>query len=238
MTQEIAQVLRLEDVKAAVPPTHRQAVTQSLVDKLNALATNPEAAEAIKENFATYSGVLKDGKHKIDEYLNAVMYVSYKIMGYNNEESYAKTFPERHARLVANGTAKKDIAAYVSAYNKGKLVNNIYERTMIPIHVLNQDALQKAINTQVSLMENSTSDLVRTQAANSLLTHLKQPEASKNKIEINISESQEMRSMKAMIEELAERQQRLIESGEMTTIDVTATNLIRKFEDAEVIDVS
>ena len=135
-------MLTKEQIEKAVPAHLKSNITQSLVDLVNNVSGDPEFAEQVRQNFISYTSVLKDGKFKTEDYLNAVTYVSYKVMGYSNQESYAKTFPQRYAALVAKQTSSKDIAAYVSAYNKGKLVNLILEQTLVPSWVLNQDLYQ------------------------------------------------------------------------------------------------
>src|SRR5690606_8245933 len=139
-------------VKQSVPAQFRGNVTQELVDNLNAISLDPIMADSIRENFISYSAVLKEGRFKLDEYLNAVAYVSYKIMGNTNQDAYAKTFPARYQSLVARGASSKDISSYVAMYNKGKLVNMILEQTLVPSWVLNQDLHQKAINRLADLM--------------------------------------------------------------------------------------
>ena len=218
-------VYTVEDVKKAVPSHIRSNITQPLVDTLNNIAADPLIAEDIRNNFVSYSAVLKEGKFKVEDYLNAVAYVSYKIMGNTNEESYAKTFPHRYSALIANGTAKKDIASYVSAYNKGKLVNLILEQTLVPSWVLNQDLYQKAINVQADLMQNAQSEKVRVEAANSLLTHLGKPKEGSFQISIGEVESSGMREMREMLREVAENQREAIGSGRMRTIDVAAQRI-------------
>lgn len=218
-------VYTVEDVKKAVPNHIRSNITQSLVDTLNNIAADPLIAEDIRNNFVSYSAVLKEGKFKVEDYLNAVAYVSYKIMGNTNEESYAKTFPHRYSALIAKGTSKKDIASYVSAYNKGKLVNLILEQTLVPSWVLNQDLYQKAINVQADLMQNAQSEKVRAEAANSLLTHLGKPKEGSFQISIGEVESSGMREMREMLREVAENQREAIGSGRMRTIDVAAQRI-------------
>ena len=218
-------VYTVEDVKKAVPSHIRSNITQPLVDTLNNIAADPLIAEDIRNNFVSYSAVLKEGKFKVEDYLNAVAYVSYKIMGNTNEESYAKTFPHRYSALIAKGTAKKDIASYVSAYNKGKLVNLILEQTLVPSWVLNQDLYQKAINVQADLMQNAQSEKVRAEAANSLLTHLGKPKEGSFQISIGEVESSGMREMREMLREVAENQREAIGSGRMRTIDVAAQRI-------------
>ena len=218
-------VYTVEDVKKAVPSHIRNNITQPLVDTLNNIAADPLIAEDIRNNFVSYSAVLKEGKFKVEDYLNAVAYVSYKIMGNTNEESYAKTFPHRYSALIAKGTAMKDIASYVSAYNKGKLVNLILEQTLVPTWVLNQDLYQKAINVQADLMRNAQSEKVRVEAANSLLTHLGKPKEGSFQISIGEVESSGMREMREMLREVAENQREAIGSGRMRTIDVAAQRI-------------
>lgn len=231
------QQLTVQDVIKALPSTMKTAATQELTDKLNSIAADPVAAEGIRENFLNYIGVLKDGRFKTEDYLNAITYVSYKIMGMSNRDAYEKTFPARMTKLVASGATQKDISAYVAMYNKGKLVNLIYEQTMIPIWVLNQDAVQKAINTQVELMTSSGSDLVRTQAANSILTHLKKPEVKEFQISMETKEHSGMKELMGSLEQLALQQQELIRQG-VPTRQIAAQPLVHeKTVDAEFTEV-
>jgi hypothetical protein len=228
-TQAPAPVALLteDEIRKAVPPHMRSSVTQGLVDLINNITGDPLIAENIRDNFIGYSKILQEGKFKVEDYVNAVTYVSYKMMGLSNQDAYFKTFPQRHANLTAQGKTAKDISAYVHAYHKGKLVNLIMEQTMVPTWVLNQDAFQRAINVQVELMTDpDVSAKVRSDAANSLLTHLKKPEAVKGQLSLDIGESSAMKDMRKMLEDLAEKQQSLIQQGALKTVDVAASKLI------------
>ena len=130
----------------------------------------------IRDNFLSYSDILKNGNYKTQDYINAVIYVSYKITGRTNTEAYFLTFPDRHAKLRAKGTSDKDISAYVSAFNRGELVQQMLNRAMIPSWLLNQNVYQEAVNTQLELMRNAKSERVRFMAADSLMNHLGRPE--------------------------------------------------------------
>lgn len=208
-------MLDIDKVKETLPARLKNNVTQDLVDKLNTISSDPTHCEIIKENFVGYVNTLQNGKYKIEDYMNAVAYVSYKLMGYSNQDSYFRTFPDRHARLVANGASAKDISSYVSSYNKNKLVNNILEQSLIPVWILNQDAVQKAINTQVEIMsDGDNSAIARTQAANSLLTHLAKPkEAANIQLNIGTQESEVLKDLNAAMEKMAKQQIELIERG-------------------------
>ena len=156
-------------------------------------------------------------------------------MGKSNLDSYKATFPERYQQMVADGRQPKDIASYVAAYNKGKLVNLVYERAMIPTWVLNQDMFQSALNTQYEIMNDvNVSDKVRVEAANSILTHLKKPEANKAELKIEIGMNDGMAALEKRLAEMAEVQQRTIEGRMMTAQEVAA--LPMNIPDAQVID--
>lgn len=170
-----AIALTEQDLRAALPPALKSAATPELVAKVNAIVNDPLELEAIRDNFISYAGVLADGKYKIEDYFNAVKYVSYKLMGNSNQDAWAKTFPQRHQALVAAGKGPKEISSHVAMYNKGKLVNAIMEQSIIPTWVLNQDKFQDAINIQYDLAQHAQSEKVRSDAANSLLTHLAKP---------------------------------------------------------------
>lgn len=218
--------LTVQEVAQALPANLKTAATQSLVDQINTIVSDPLVAQQVKENFISYTAVLKDGKFKTEDYLHAVTYVSHKLMGMTNQDAYFKTFPARHAALVAKGTSSKDISAYVSAFNKGKLVNLILEQTLVPTWVLNQDVYQKAINTQADLMMSAQSELVRTTAANSILTHLAKPKAAGPLINLDMRENSGMNELRDMLTSLAQRQRDLIQGGVASPKEIADQRLI------------
>lgn len=217
--------LTVEIVKKVMPGRLRGAITQELVDKINTISTDPILTDEIKKNFLGYTGILQDGKYKTEDYLNAVVYVSYKLMGYSNIDSYIKTFPQRYQVLVSKGLPQKDIAAYVTAYNRGKLVNKILEQTLVPTWVLNQDVYQKAINTQAALL-NSKNEKVRFMAADSILTHLAKPEKAGPLVNIEMSQNTGIEDLRETLVKLAEVQQNLIKQGKATTEQIAEQKII------------
>lgn len=217
--------LTIDQVQRALPANLKNAVSQQLVDNINNIAADPLEAEHIRENFISYTRVLADGKFKTEDYVHAVTYVSYKLMGHTNQDAYFKTFPQRHAALVARGATSKDIAAYVSAYNKGKLVNLILEQTLVPTWVLNQDVYQKAINVQADLMMHAQSEKVRSDAANSILTHLAKPKEAGPLINIDMRENSGMNELRDALAKMARQQQELIKGG-VTTKEIAEQVII------------
>lgn len=206
-------MLSLDQVKQSLPSHLRSAATQALVDKINQVSTDPMVADYVKENFISYTHVLKEGKFKTEDYVSAVTYVSYKLMGNSNQDAWCKTFPQRHSTLVSNGADKKTISSHVAAYAKNKLVNLILEQSIIPSWILNQDVYQEAINTQASLMRTAQSEMVRFQAANSLLQNLAKPKEVGPLINIDMRESSGIQDLKKQLFELAEAQSKAIDGG-------------------------
>lgn len=220
-------MLTVQMVEQALPANLKKNATQTLVDKINNIVSDPIIAENIRENFISFVGVLKDGKYKTEDYLSAVAYVSFKLMGDTNQDAYFKTFPQRYQALLAAGRKSNEISAYVSAYANGKLVNSVMEMAAIPVWLINRDVYQRAINVQADLMVNAQSEKVRSDAANSILTHLAKPKeaASAAVINIDINKDSGMTELKNSIEELARRQQELISRG-ASTKDIAAIDII------------
>jgi hypothetical protein len=206
-------MLTKEVIQQAVPANVKNAITDDVVNTLNNIVTDPVFADQYRQNFLSYTGVMREGKFKIEDYMSAVMYVSYKLMGDSNLEAYGKTFPQRYQALLAKGTSSKDIAAYVSAYNKGKLVNLIMEQSLVPSWVLNQHLYQEALSVQAHLMNNAVSEKVRTEAANSILVNLKKPEALKAQISMEMKDNSGMNELKNALQGLAAQQRELIQNG-------------------------
>jgi len=224
-------MLTIEQVTKALPTQLKTNVDQGFVDQLNKISSDPVVSQNIRENFISYSSILREGRFKIEDYTHAVAYVSYKIMGYTNKDAYIRTFPQRYQVLTQRGASDKDISSYVAAYNKNKLVNLILEQTLIPMWVVNQDIYQKAINTQADLMQNARSEKVRSDAANSLLTHLKKPESKKVELDIGMVDKTGLSELNEQLRRMTVIQQDLIHNG-MTTKQIAHQNIV----EAEVIE--
>lgn len=206
-------MLTAAEITQALPANLRTAVTPQFVNTVNTVSADPLIAEQVRENFISYSRVMQMGKFKVQDYLNAVTYVSYKLMGDTNQDAYCKTFPQRHADLVARGATPKVISSYVSAYNGNQLVNMIYEQSMIPAWVMNQDIHQKAIKQLATLMTSASSEKVQCDAAGLLLAHLGKPKENNFQLNIGISENSGMSEMRQQISQMAEMQKAFIEAG-------------------------
>lgn len=224
--------LTVDQFKDSLPASLKKSVNQELIDKITQTLSEPDMFETYRENLLSYTHVMQDGKFKVTGYIDAVKYVSHKLMGRTNLDAFSITFPQKIIAWTSNGVSSKDIASYVTAYNKSKLVNLLMEQTLIPSWVLNQDLYQKALNVQADLMLNANSEKVRSDAANSILTHLKQPETQKMELQISAKEDGSIAALRESTMQLVEMQKKMIMSGAMNAQQIAHTKVI----EGEVIE--
>lgn len=229
-------MLTPELLQRCLPTSRKNQITDELVEKLNAIIESDEAKDAVRDNFIGFTAALTSPHHTVEDYLNSVKYISYTMMGDTNNKAWAKVFPERYTRLLEKGVPPKDINAHVRHYNKSKLVNAVRDQSMIPSHILNADVFQEAINTQAELMRSAKSEMVRFNAANSLLTHLKRPEAQKVELDIGMKDNDLLAGLKETVTMLAGQQKKLIESGAYNAKEIAHQQIITVEKVVEVAD--
>lgn len=226
--------LTIEQFQRALPKQIKTTITQEMIDSVNLVLSDVQLSQNYRDNLLSYTSVMRDGKFKIQSYLDAVRYVSFKLLGDSNITAFAKAFPDRYQNFLNTNISEKDIGAYVAAYNKNKLVNLIFEQTLIPSHVLNADLYQKALNTQAELMISARSEKVRSDAANSLLTHLKPPEVKKFELDIGVKQDSSIDELRATTLELVAQQRAMIAGNTMSAQQIAHSKLA--IVDAELVE--
>jgi len=225
--------LTVADVQTALPKKVKLKVDQKMVDNINNVIQDEDVREAFLDNMISYTGILSEGRYRIDQYINAVRYVSFKMFGNTNLNAYAKTFPDKYQRWLDEGKPDNHITAYVTAFHKSKLVMGILEQAMIPTHLLNAHHFQNAINVQAQIMsDDSVSPKVRSDAANSLLTHLKAPETKKIELDVGEKTSSAIEELQATMRRLTETQLDSMGEGGMDAQQLAHSRII----EGEVID--
>jgi len=222
-------VLTKEQLQGSMPKKFRHNVTDEMVSFINA-TEGDEFRDVYKENLIGFASVIESGRYKMLDYVNAVKFVSYKLIGDSNTIAYAKTFPDRYQRLVDKNTPMKTIASFSTAYNKGDLVHKILERTLVPVHILNMDVHQEAINTQAELMRTAKSETVHQKAAECLITQLKAPETAKIEVDVSYSNSS-IDELRETTRALAQQQLKMIQSGAVTAEHVAHSDIIARKQD-------
>jgi hypothetical protein len=82
-------------------------------------------------------------------------------------------------------------------------------------------------------MVTAKSEKVRTDAANTLLTHLKMPEKTKVELDVNVKEDSSIAALRLATMELAKMQRLAVASGSVTAQEVAHSKVVR----ADVVDV-
>jgi hypothetical protein len=226
--------LTVEQFKAALPDKVKKSVNQELIQKINKTLADPDMYETYRENLLGYANVMQDGRFKITNYIDAVKYVSHKLMGKTNTDAFSATFPDKMQRWAKQGVSGKDQASYITAYNKSKLVTLIMEQSLIPSWVLNQDLYQKALNVQAELMLSANSEKVRSDAANSLLTHLKMPETQKVELNVGIKKDSSIDALRQAMIDLASEQKKAIQAGAMNAQQIAHAPVVIEGEKVDV----
>lgn len=210
-----------------VPANVRKNITEEVLDTINNHLATSETREMFRENIISFASVLQEGRFKFDDYISAVKYVSFKMLGDSNVVAYTKTFPQRYSRLCQEGASDKEISAYVAAYNKTKLVTLIYAQTIMPTHILHQNLFHEAINTMAELMrDEDVSPKVRSDTANNLANLLKPPEEAKIKLDVSVKEDSAVVALRETTMDLVRQQREMLQSGLWSAQTVAHSGLI------------
>ena len=224
---ETTDHLTKEMLTGAVPDKRfRRHITDDVVAIINS-EPDSELRRVFRDNALTYSSVLSTGKHSLAAYINAVKFVSLKLMGDKASTAYSKVFPDRFQNLINKGASASYIASFADNYSKTGLITKIMERTMVPTHILNAGVYQEAINVQAELMHTAKSELVRQKAAESLISNLAAPAAAK--VEIDIGYSHDIvEDLRATTKALAQQQLKMILNGQSSAKEVAHSEILAK----------
>ena len=224
---ETTDHLTKEMLVGAVPDKRfRKHVTDDVVAIINS-EPDSELRRVFRDNALTYSSVLSTGKYSLAAYVNAVKFISLRLMGDKASTAYSKVFPDRFQNLIDKGASASYIASFADNYSKTGLITKIMERTMVPTHILNAGVYQEAINVQAELMHTAKSELVRQKAAESLISNLAAPAAAK--VEIDIGYSHDIvEDLRATTKALAQQQLKMILNGQSSAKEVAHSEIIAK----------
>ena len=240
-------MIKLSVLKQSVPKSMRPAVTQEMVDILNS-CQGPEDemfAESYRENFMSYIGVVRDGHISLKKYIDGVKYCSHKMLGATNIDAYMLTFPYKYQRLIDIHTPKglsvatirdEVMAPYVKAYTRGKIVNRIMEQTLIPSKILNAPYYQQALNVNVDLMMTAKSELVRMQAADSVMRETKMDTDVVIKMDVGVGTTDAIADMMSSLGEMAYKQREHIEQDRVSLKELGAMKVKTEFIEGEVVE--
>jgi len=231
------KVITKEQFIQALPKHRRKYVQDGLIDQINNVLKDPALMDSYSQNIMMYTSVMQDGRFKIKDYINAVQYVSCKLLGASNRQAWANTFPDRETHFKNSGMVEKNIDSIVSAYNRGQLVNKIFEQTLIPSHIINQGTYQKAINKLAELMMFAKSEKVQSDSAARLVEALKMPETQKVELDLNVKADNSINELRASTMALVIQQKEMLAAGAMTPKEIAHSKLSLQVVEADYEEI-
>lgn len=202
-----------EELKNLLPSKKRGLVTEDMVKTINTVATDPLISEEFKTNFITYNTIISNGKYSLEEYNNAIHFLTLILLEHSDIDAYEIVFPERYLRLKTRGVTRSKMSSYVSNYKGTILVTQLLEQSLVPTYLVNAPKLQAAINHTEFLMLNAKSETVQQKAAETLITNLKAPEAAKLEVDISINKGEVVDDYEAVMREVAKKKREAILAG-------------------------
>lgn len=177
-------------------PSRKNAITDEIVDILNASQTEPEfQGESLLQSAITYEKVMQQNKAGIRDYLNAIRFCAYLVsMNDNITEAYKKVFADRDFvidRLNVETTSPKynELTSAASRYRKSKLVVDILTVSQVPMHLMFTGMAYEAVGVLYETMKTAKYDRDRINAAKELLAATKGPENVKIELDVGVKEN-------------------------------------------------
>mgnify|MGYP000352292348 FL=1 len=229
------ELLSVEGLQKIYPRKVNRETLEECVKMMNESIVGMDSVmrEHYRDNLVGVIDVIKEGERiKFADYVKAVKFCSYKMAGYTDTRAYSLTFPERIERMAREGISNANLYVYANSYAKNKVVIEIMAKLMVPTHIMYQDYFHMAVKTQVEIMtDNSVSPKVRSDAANSLMTHLKQPEIKQAELNISTSDSGVINQLSEALNNLSKGHKELLSQGRTTLKDISEAVIIEVEKD-------
>ena len=224
------ELLSVEGLKKIYPRKVNDDVLAECVKVMNDSVKDMDVImqEHYRDNLVSVIDVIKDGERiKFKDYVKAVKFCSFKMAGYTDTRAYSLTFPERIERMAKDGISNTNLYVYANSYAKNKVVVEIMAKLIVPSHIMFQDYFSLAVKTQVEIMtDDSVSPKVRSDAANSLMTHLKQPEIKQAELKISTNDNGAIGSLTEALNNLSNAQKQALSSGSIKLKDISEAEII------------
>lgn len=230
LDEPMPELLSVEGLQKIYPRKVNKETLEECVKLMNESIVDMDSImrEHYRDNLVNVIDVIKEGERiKFADYVKAVKFCSFKMAGYTDVRAYSLTFPERIERMAREGIANANLYVYASSYAKNKVVTEIMAKLMVPTHIMYQDYFHMAVKTQVEIMtDDKVSPKVRSDAANSLMTHLKQPEIKQAELKISTEDNGAIGHLADALASLSGKQRELLSSGAMRLKDVSEAVII------------
>jgi len=205
--------MTLVELKELMPAKKKKFMNQELVDLINEAEVRGDFEGEFEKKVISYSSVLTQGRYKTSDYIAAVEFCTYYLSGDEQAEAYVKTFPDRVRRRVLEGKSPYATGA-PSMYYSGHLVQAIMAQAQMNVRMRHYNKIDFAVETLYELCTSRTStDRIRMESADKLLTQLKEPETSKVELEIGIKRDESGEALEKKMREMGAMQKAMFTEG-------------------------
>lgn len=239
MSEVVKQVTKEEIAKAL--PSRKGAITDEIVDLVNASQTEPEfQGETLLQTAGTYEQVMTRNRASLRQYLDAVKFCAYMISFDDNyTEAYKKTFGYRDFvkdRINEDTNSNKyiELVSSASRYRKSKLVNEIMTYSQVPLKMLYRGHAYQAMGVLQEVMVHGKLDRDRVAAAKTILEATKDDENVKIELDIGVKESSAVQQLNEQLSELANKSLTHLHNGTMDVSKLGSMKVKEEIIDAEV----
>ena len=205
--------MTLDELKVLMPAKKQKFMNQELVDMINDAENRGDFDGEFEKKVVSYSSVLTQGRYKTSDYIAAVEFCTYYLSGDEQADAYVKTFPSKIKRRVLEGKSPYATGA-PSMYYSGQLVQAIMAQAQMNVRMRHYNKIDIMVETLYDLATGPDStDRIKMESADKVLTHLKEPDQSHVEIEVGIKKDESGMALEKKLIEVAEMQKAAFEKG-------------------------
>ena len=226
----------VEELKILYPVKVAGKVLEQAAEILNTATEDMDyvMAKEFRDNCLSFIDILKNSKSRVSfaDYVNACKFATFKLAGNTDVRAYALTFPDRIRRMERDKVPNSHLYQYASVYSKNKTVVEVMAKLVVPTHIMFQDIFHQAVKVQAELMVDDTiSPKVRSDAANSLMTHLKTPEVKQAELKVDVQGSGAIEQLAEALGSLSGKQSEMLREGKYSLKDIREATIIEVGDD-------
>lgn len=226
----------VEELKILYPVKVAGKVLEQAAEILNTATEDMDyvMAKEFRDNCLSFIDILKNSKSRVSfaDYVNACKFATFKLAGNTDVRAYALTFPDRIRRMERDKVPNSHLYQYASIYSKNKTVVEVMAKLVVPTHIMFQDIFHQAVKVQSELMlDAKISPKVRSDAANSLMTHLKTPEVKQAELKVDVQGSGAIEQLAEALGSLSGKQSEMLREGRYSLKDIREATIIEVKDD-------
>ena len=226
----------VEELKILYPIKVAGKVLEQAAEILNTATEDMDyvMAKEFRDNCLSFIDILKNSKSRVSfaDYVNACKFATFKLAGNTDVRAYALTFPDRIRRMERDKVPNSHLYQYASIYSKNKTVVEVMAKLVVPTHIMFQDIFHQAVKVQSELMlDDKISPKVRSDAANSLMTHLKTPEVKQAELKVDVQGSGAIEQLAEALGSLSGKQSEMLREGKYSLKDIREATIIEVGDD-------